>query len=313
MPLFEITGQKLKVIEKTNFNLEKDLQNLIERNLEAVFNCRFVASEFSTGHSHAGRIDTMALSEENNPVIIEYKKIESSELINQSLFYLQWIYDHKGDFEIAVQKQLGNNAKVDWSDVRVICIAPNFRKYDLHAVQVMGANIELWSYRFFENSTLYLEEIFRKSYESIGMGETPVSNKDPKMVAAGKKAAETRATGSYTFEEHFKGVPEKIKELAVQVQEFVLGLDPAITENPKKLYIGYKISQNILCMEIQNKKIILYIKLTPKSLTDLPEISRDVTNIGHYGTGDLEINIKSTFDFEIAKKYIVMAYQKIGG
>src|SRR4030042_1173513 len=186
--LMNLLRQKnLKVVGKTNFNLEKDLHNLIEHNLETVFNCRFVASEFSTGQSHAGRIDTMALSEENKPVIIEYKRAESSELINQRLFYLQWIYDHKGDFEIAVQKQLGNNVKVDWSDVRVICIAPNFRKYDLHAVQVMGANIELWSYRFFENSTLYLEEVFRKSYESTGMGETSISGKSPVMIAAGKK------------------------------------------------------------------------------------------------------------------------------
>ena len=94
----------------------KELQFLIESNLEEVFNCRFVATEFSTGAQHAGRIDSLALSEEDNPVIIEYKKVESSELINQSLFYLHWIQDHKGDFEIAVQKTLGNGVKVDWTD-----------------------------------------------------------------------------------------------------------------------------------------------------------------------------------------------------
>src|SRR6266571_9082622 len=58
-----------------------------------VFNCRFVASEFSTGAQHAGRIDTLALSEDNNPVIIEYKKVKSSELINQSILYLAWLND----------------------------------------------------------------------------------------------------------------------------------------------------------------------------------------------------------------------------
>lgn len=53
-----------------------------------MFNCRFIASEFSTGSEHAGRIDTPALSEDKNPVVIEYKKVESSELLNQSLYYL---------------------------------------------------------------------------------------------------------------------------------------------------------------------------------------------------------------------------------
>jgi len=68
-----------------------------------------VSTEFQTGALHGGRIDTLAISEENNPVIIEYKKVESSELINQSLFYLSWIKDHKGDYEIAVQKKLGQD------------------------------------------------------------------------------------------------------------------------------------------------------------------------------------------------------------
>jgi len=157
MPIFQISNKKLIPVEQTNFVTEKELQALIEANLAPVFNCRFVSSEFSTGAQHSGRIDTLALSEDNNPVIIEYKKVESSELINQSLFYLSWIHDHKGDFHIAVQKSLGNEVKVDWSDVRVICLAPNYKKYDLHAVQVMGANIELWRYRLFKDSCLFLE------------------------------------------------------------------------------------------------------------------------------------------------------------
>jgi len=118
VPIFEIQGNKLKPVEQKNFSLEKELQSLIEGNLEVVFNCRFIASEFSTGAQHVGRIDSLALSEEDNPVIIEYKKVESSELINQSLFYLHWIQDHKGDFEMAVQKALGNSVHVDWSDIR---------------------------------------------------------------------------------------------------------------------------------------------------------------------------------------------------
>lgn len=185
MPIFEIKENKLLPIEQKNFALEKELQKLIENNLQTVFNCRFVASEFSTGTQHAGRIDSLALSEEDNPVIIEYKKVESSELINQSLFYLHWIQDHKGDFEIAVQKSLGKKINVDWSDVRVICIAPNYKKYDLHAVQVMGANIELWKYRLFSNNNFYLEEVFHntKSIPSI----TKENNKNPVMVEAGKK------------------------------------------------------------------------------------------------------------------------------
>jgi hypothetical protein len=160
-----------------------------------------VASEFSTGALHAGRIDSLALSSDNNPVIIEYKKVESSELINQSLFYLHWIQDHKGDFEIAVQRALGNGVEVDWSDVRVICIAPNYKKYDLHAVRVMGANIELWKYRLFKNGSIYLEEVFQATKVTASPSSVG-GRKNPVMVEAGKKAAQVCATATYEFEEH---------------------------------------------------------------------------------------------------------------
>jgi len=309
VPIFEINDEELAPIEQTDFNSEKILQNLIERNLGAVFNCRLVASEFPTGPQHAGRIDTLALSEDNNAVIIEYKKVESSELINQSLFYLSWIHDHRGDFEIAVQKSLGNGIVIDWSDVRVICIAPNYKKYDLNAVQLMGVNIELWKYRLFKNSTLYLEQVYQKGYSPIS---PDTGGKNPVMVAAGKKAAITRATANYTFEQHLKGKSDKIKKLVLMIQEFILALDPQIEETPKKHYVAYKISQNIVCMEVQKQRVALYLKLNPKEVQNPPSISRDVTEIGHFGTGNFEITIKTENDVLVVKPFIEMAYHKIG-
>lgn len=311
MPIFQISSKALLPVEQTNFLTEKELQSLIESNLGPVFNCRFVASEFSTGAQHAGRIDTLALSEDNNPVIIEYKKVESSELINQSLFYLAWIHDHKGDFHIAVQQSLGNDVKVDWSDVRVICLAPNYKKYDLHAVQVMGANIELWRYRLFKNSCLYLEEVFQKTISTSP--EISLEKKNPIMVAAGKKAALTKATGVYNFEQHVSGKSEAIREIVSDLRDYIMNLDSAMEEVPKKFYVAYKISQNIVCMEIKKHKIILYLKLNPKDFANLPSIGRDVSDIGHYGTGDFEITVAAAQDLEIAKEFINTAYQKVGG
>jgi predicted transport protein len=312
MPLFEIKGKQLEQVALTNFALEKHLQSLVEGNLEVLFASRFVASEFVTGTVHQGRIDTLALSEDGNPVIIEYKKIESSELINQSLYYLHWLIDHKGDFEKVVLKMLGPSAKVDWSAIRVICIAPNYRKYDLHAVQVMGSSIELWGYRLFKNQTLYLEEVYRRSSYATEPVEAEV-HKDPIMVAAGKKAALTRATGSYTFEEHLESKSPAIRELAQEIDEFVVSLDQAIEAVPKKLYVAYKLAKNIVCMEIQQQKILLFLKVDPKTVTGPPGLSRDVTNIGHFGTGDLEIAVKSPGDLELAKPFIKMAYEASGG
>jgi len=309
VPLFQLAKDTLVAVAQSDFPDERTLQRLIEHNLKTVFNFRFVATEFSTGSVHAGRIDTLALSEDGNPVIIEYKRVASSELINQSLFYLAWLQDHHGDFEIAAQKSLGPKVDIDWSDIRVICLA-NYKKYDLHAVQVMGANIELWTYRLFANGDVYLEEIFQKA---VGTPSPAEAGKDPIMVAAGKKAAMTRALGGWTFEQHIESKPEPIRALVFAIQEYMMGLDPGMEEAPKKLYIAYRTTQNIACVEPQKQKVLVFLKLGPAKHAGPPGISRDVSNIGHFGTGDLEITIKSVADLELAKPHMKLAYEQVGG
>ncbi|MFA5689520.1 MAG: DUF5655 domain-containing protein [Kiritimatiellales bacterium] len=315
MPLFEINKTTLTPVAKTNFPVEKDIQTLIEKNLSPVFNCRFVATEFSTGAVHSGRIDSLALSEENNPVIIEYKKIESSELINQSLFYLHWIFDHKGDFEMAAKNTLGNDVKVDWSDVRVICIAPSYKKYDIHAVQVMGANIELWTYRLYKNNVLHLEEILQATRSSVS---SPIKKNSGVMSGEKKNASglgkmKKTLAPVYTFDRHLTGKSETIKSLLHNIQDFIIGLDPSIEEVPKKHYIAYKVSQNIICVEPQVRCIKLFLKLRPTEVKSAPKFYRNVLNIGHWGTGESEFTIQSEDEFELVKPFIIQAYNKFGG
>ena len=219
---------------------------------------------------------------------------------------MSWIQDHPGDFAIAAQKELGAKVVVDFSDVRVICLAPNYKKDDLHAVQVMGANLELWTYRLFKNGSLYLEEVFQKSVTTPG-------SPSGKSLTGGQKAARSRKTGSYTIEQHFEGKPARMQNLARSVQEFLLGLDPSMEEAPKKYYVAYKISQNIACMEIQKQRVLLYVKLDPKTVEAPKKIARDVTNIGHYGTGALELSVRTLQDLELVEPLLEQAYQKIGG
>ena len=188
----------------------------------------------------------------------------------------------------------------------MICIAPNYKKYDLLAVQVMGANIELWRYRRYDTGLLYLEEVYRSS-------QAGKNAKRSKLAAAGKKAALTAKTGSYTMDQHLEGRPEHLQELVQQLIEAILGLDDSIEELPKKFYIAYRSSQNIVCLEVQKKKIYVFLKLSKEEVgPNAPATYRDVSNIGHYGTGDAEFTVASQEDFEAVKPFIEQCYQKIG-
>lgn len=125
--------------------IEKDLQKLIESHMEAFLGVRFLATEYSTGKTHKGRIDSLGLDENNTPVIIEYKRQSNENVINQGLFYLDWLLDHQAEFRWLVMDKFGKQVAddIDWSNARVICIAADFTKYDEHAVAQINRNINL--------------------------------------------------------------------------------------------------------------------------------------------------------------------------
>lgn len=311
MPMFSVNQRSLQPVEHINFEREKDLQEIVQDNLDTIFSCRFVASEFSTGAEHAGRIDTLAISEDNNPVIIEYKKVESANLINQSLYYLYWLNDHRGDFTVAAQDTLGSDVEIDWSAIRVLCIAPGFKKFDIHAVKVMGASIELWEYRYFDNGVLYFEEMFRRSAGLISHSKPELADKSRKT-SLSKNTSNKRVQGNCSFDDHLAKANEFVKEIIYRLQENILSMDDSIEEAPKKQYIAYKVSRNFVCIEVRQEKVLLSLSLNPDEI-DIPDNGRDVSKIGHHGTGDFELTIESIDQIETSMSFIKAAFQKVGG
>lgn len=70
MPIFKIKGNQVEKIKPTtivDYDKEKQLQKLIENNLESIFDMSFIESEFST--THGGRIDSLAVDKNNRPFL----------------------------------------------------------------------------------------------------------------------------------------------------------------------------------------------------------------------------------------------------
>jgi len=57
----------------------------------------------------------------------------------------------------------------------------------------------------------------------------------------------------------------------------------------------------------------LVSELDPTALAPLPANGRDVREIGHYGTGDLELTIRSNEEAEAARSFIRSAFEEVGG
>src|SRR5437764_492139 len=132
--LFKLESGKAAEIAGIAGGLEKSLQTILEKNLDTMLGVRFLASEHSTGKLHAGRIDTLGLDEDGCPVILEYKRAVSENVMNQGLYYLDWLLDHKAEFKLLVLDKYGKATAdtIDWTAPRLICVAADFTKHDEH-------------------------------------------------------------------------------------------------------------------------------------------------------------------------------------
>ena len=109
--LFRMSDSGVEEIQGSAVGIEKSLQAFIERHLSVFLGVRFLASEYVTTKSHGGRIDTLGIDETNCPVIIEYKRALNENVINQGLFYLNWLMDHRADFKLLVMEKLGEESR----------------------------------------------------------------------------------------------------------------------------------------------------------------------------------------------------------
>lgn len=309
MPIFQNSHGTLRMLGAAKFPKERQLQELIEQNLETLFGTRLIKSEFSTGSEHGGRIDSLGLSEENHPVIIEYKNLEHDGLVSQALFYLSWLLDHRGDFVEAARATLGE-VEIDWSAVRVICIAPSYSRYSLHAVKQMSvkAELELWQFSSHQDGIFQLEKILHSGHTANARprqeSKAPVVSDEP-----------DKQEPIPTVEQHRDFIEaQDIRDAFDQMLEEVSGLSEAVEIVPRSVYLAFKSARNFATLQAQKKRLLVYLHLNPKNVLENPVLgARDVTNIGHFGTGDVEIRINSPEEVPIAMALVRRAFDAVGG
>lgn len=300
MPLFKITNKKAKKLSSTKVNKERDIQNLFEDNLIEILNIHFLASEYST--TAGGRIDSLGVDKNGSPCIIEYKKGQNDNVINQGLSYLKWLLDHKADFEILCRDQ-GIKADIDWTSPRVICIAENYNKFDLDTAEILPIKIELLKYNIYEDELLQLE---LERQEKIRISTSQIYKSAKK-----EKECEEKLQKQYTVDDHLSGKKEEIKKLFFALREKITTLDTDIVEEPKKLYIAYKIATNFVDVQIRSKDIKIFLNIPSGKLEDPQKMARNLFDpkpIGHWGNGDYEVVISKKDEIEKVFNLIEQSY-----
>ncbi len=291
MATYKIGNELLTQIKEKPFKLEKEIQKVVEKNLHTLLGLDFIRTEFSL---NSFRIDSLAFdSEKNSFVIIEYKRDKNFSVIDQGYAYLSLMLNNKAEFILEYNETKSESLKrtdVDWSQSKVIFISPNFTPYQKEAINFKDLPIELWEIKRFTNDTLSFEQIInRSSKESI----KTVSNSETITTVS-------KEIKVYSEHEHLENIEENLLSIYTEIKEFLLSLGEDITIYPKKKTIGFKIGEKVFCdIVLQNKGIRMFLNVKKGVLKDTENITRDVSEVGHWGNGAYEIRFPLKDDAEM--------------
>jgi predicted transport protein len=302
--LFRLSGGNAVELPGRAASVERQLQSLIEAQMPAFLGVHFLASEYATGKTHKGRIDSLGLDENGCPVIVEYKRHSNENVINQGLFYLDWLLDHQAEFRWQVMEKIGKDAAdaIDWAGTRLLCIAADFTRYDQHAVQQIPRNVELIRYKLFGDDLLLLELV-----NAVSVADATVAKAIPAAPASGKPKP---AGKDKSAEEQLAQAQPEIRAMYESLASYLSSLGDDVQEKHLKLYTAFRRLKNFACVIPYRDKLLVMLKVDPDTVALEEGFSRDTRNIGTWGTGDLELTLRTAADLDKARPLLERSYSE---
>lgn len=128
-----------------------------------------------------------------------------------------------------------------------------------------------------------------------------------KCKAAGQPVVE------YSEEQHTKGKPNEVIELYRGVDRLCQDLAPGrVTRSFKALYISWSLDGKIFCCaHLQQGGLRVWVKVDPKTLGPAVPFARDVSKIGHWGVGNVELAVNSLDRLRDGEDLIRRSFQNV--
>lgn len=276
-----------KELKQEDFKNEKELQNFFENNIETILGYKFIDTEFIVGDF---RIDSLAFDEESKSFrIIEYKNVKNHSLVDQGYTYLKLMLERKADFVLQYNiktKSSLTTQDIDWSQSRIIFVSPIYTAYQLNATDFKNIPVDLVKVTRYEDNIIEIDFIKKTSNIKVqDIQMESIQNDVNKEIFV------------YTEEDHLSKVSDNIKRVYEELKTRILELDDIDVE-AKKLYIAFKGMRNITDIEIHKNKLKIYINMKKGTLNDPLNISKDISDIGHWGNGDYCIIIDKKDDID---------------
>jgi predicted transport protein len=123
------------------------------------------------------------------------------------------------------------------------------------------------------------------------------------------KSEKTQST--YSIDDHVHlAVGAPMRELFEVLRKELLALDEVVTEEFLKLYVAYKAETNFVDVVPQAARLRLSLNMQFHELHDPRGIAKDVTNLGRWGNGDIEVGLSSADDLPYVLGLVRQSFEK---
>ena len=78
----------------------------------------------------------------------------------------------------------------------------------------------------------------------------------------------------------------------------IMNLSPAVKKEYKKLYVAYKLDTNFVDIVLQKQRLRIFINMKFNEIKDPNGICNDITDLGHWGNGDIELFMEHKDELE---------------
>jgi uncharacterized protein with ParB-like and HNH nuclease domain/predicted transport protein len=113
----------------------------------------------------------------------------------------------------------------------------------------------------------------------------------------------------YSIENHPNLTHGPISEVFKSFRNQVLDLDSVVTEEFLKLYVAYKAETNFVDVVPQARKLCLYLNISFSDIDDPKGICKDVSSLGKWGNGDVEVEISTLEEIPYVMNLIQQALE----
>jgi predicted transport protein len=214
-------------------------------------------------------------------------------LNNKADFILEYIH--------AFPSQSMNKQDVDWSQSRIIFIAPEFTRYQQYAIGFKDLGIQLWEVHKYSNGLLVFNE-----------SKSPFT-KEPLTAITKRSPVAKRVTEEikvYSEEDLLEIAEDKVKELYQELKSAIFNLGTDVEVRPTKKYIAFRRNKGFAGIVVLRLKLKIYLNINISQLQDHIKNARDVKDIGHYAHGDTELVITERSEIPYALSLIKQAYER---